>query len=193
MKAQEQLVKLHAENLRLKRDSRDAEQETGSCSASVGGTAIGATNSHDTLAGVGGGSSPSREAPKSGANTVCAEADDIGHSLDSYRREVAILRQSLAARDARETQLVERQRQQHLDHDAAKQAWESQVAGLLCEVQDLESRNRQLENALRTLAGASSGVGSTAASAGGLSRPSSEAATLSGHEDLLANIGDSVT
>jgi len=88
--------------------------------------------------------------PNTGAGPLAAE-EDVGRSLESYRREVAILRNSLKRRDAREAELVEAQRKLRSDHEAAKQGWEEQVAGLVCEVQDLESRNNELEAALQAL------------------------------------------
>lgn len=88
---------------------------------------------------------------------------EVGRSLESYRREVTILRNSLKQRDAREADLAEGQRRLKSEHRVAKEEWDAQVAGLVCEVQDLEQRNRQLEAALRALAGSSSAAASTTA------------------------------
>uniref|UniRef100_A0A7S4QHW5 Uncharacterized protein n=1 Tax=Alexandrium monilatum TaxID=311494 RepID=A0A7S4QHW5_9DINO len=181
VKAQEQLARLQAENLRLRRhDSFPAAQ------AAV----------EKCFAGSEGGSRSSRsvvawgeDAPNTGAGSSLADVEEVGHSLESYRREVSILREALEARDAREAELHERMRRQRAEHEGEKQEWEGQVAGLVCEVQDLEERNHELELALRRAlaAVAPSAMTSTAASGshGGPSGPSSEA-TASGLEDVMA-------
>mmetsp|Transcript_59390 Transcript_59390/g.173747 ORF Transcript_59390/g.173747 Transcript_59390/m.173747 type:complete len:292 (-) Transcript_59390:91-966(-) len=169
VKAQEQLAKLQAEIVRLRRqDLADYAQVAAENCAGAGCEA----------------------ALKTGAGCTAPGVDEVGHSLETYRREVSILREALEARDARESDLSERLRRQRVEHENEKQEWEGQVAGLVCEVQDLEARNRELEAALRRTitAAASSAMASTAASAsaGGPSAPSSEAATASGLEDLPA-------
>lgn len=182
VKAQEQLAKLQVDNLRLRRqDSIDApEAAVGKCGSEIEGGRRGA-----------GDVRPGPEAaPKNGAGCSGSDVDDVGHLLETYRREVAILREALEVRDAREAELNERSRRQRLEHEGSKQEWESQVAGLVCEVQDLEARNRELEVALRRAlaAGSPSALESTtaSASAGGPSGQSSEAAAGSGFDDLAA-------
>lgn len=71
--------------------------------------------------------------------------NDIGRQLDTYKREVALLQRALQEREAFEVQAAEERRQQQLQSEHAKQAWEGELAALLCDMQELEARNRALE------------------------------------------------
>lgn len=76
-----------------------------------------------------------------------AESRPIGGSVDgsaanlleSYRREVELLQARLRERDEREAKMMDKHRQELRDHEAARREWEMQVAGLVCEVQELQS------------------------------------------------------
>lgn len=130
VRAQEQLARLQSDSVRARRQPNAA-----------GYPAEALTPRADS-------GSPSG-APNSGAQDYLVLDGDVGPSLEGYRREVSMLREALRERDAREAAAATQQRRQKAEQEAARQEWEGHVAGLLCEVQDLEARNRELEGALR--------------------------------------------
>jgi len=179
VKAQEQLAKLQSINLELRRRQLEAASPS---------AAPEATPAVITTVEQGAVPSTGSAAPKTGAATPRGLAEESGdlvsHSLESYRREVAILQEALRERDAREAALAERLRQQRGDHEAAKQEWEGQVAGLVCELQELEVRNRELEGVLRSAAlEPSPATTSTAWSARGTTDGSEAASRFLGVEE----------
>jgi len=89
------------------------------------------------------------------------DADAAGSVLEGYRREVALLHEALCERDAQREKLLESQRKQVAEHDVARQEWEAQVARLVCEVQELEATNCELENQLREVVVVSSAKGAS--------------------------------
>jgi hypothetical protein len=101
---------------------------------------------------------------------------------------VELLREALQDRDRREASFNERLRQQQEAHELAQQELQAQLAGLVCEVQDLEARNSDLQDSLRAARYAASpsdlapmGSSTTASARGGtpsgvISGTSSEAA-----------------
>lgn len=156
VKAQEQLAKLQVSSLQLRKqvaDSAAAEgvlldparpvSSPGSKNGSVQGESVDGDTGNQEAAVLG-------EVPNTGAAQV-VERDDVARSLESYRREVAILRDALRARDERDAASAQQQRDKSRGYESAKQEWEAQVAGLVCEVQDLEARNRELEEALQAV------------------------------------------
>lgn len=165
VKAQEQLATLHAENLRLRGEFR-------ACSTFANNTC----NDRPMTA-------QSRSSYDRSGSTVTASAslqdlDAVGGKLEGYRREVELLRDALRERDLREASFIEQQRRQREEHDSATLEWQAQLAGLVCEVQDLEARNEELETSLRASRLAvspsvltSAGISTTAS----VSRASSEA------------------
>lgn len=163
VKAQEQLAKLHAENIRL----RGGRTSGGGSSSSRLGTS-------------------SSELPEEAAQDALGsiDLDNVGRTLESYRREVSLLRAAVREKEEQESRFEQRQRALRAEHEQAQLEWESQVAGLICEVQDLEARNMQLQRTFR-LATEVSGSTSTAASGSGTRPTSSEAANLSSPEDPL--------
>jgi len=194
VKAQEQLVKLQMENLRLRglRQSSSSEaaghadalppaEEPGTAAAALSPAPAGAVATAGT-GGTGAVASPDES------------LDDAGRLLERYRREVEMLRERLRRQSELEADFVEQRRQQKAEHVAAIQEWESQVAGLVCEVQDLEARNLQLEGSLRALAPASAMSSTTASAREAASGASSEAATTHGGlDDAAAPVVDGVT
>lgn len=159
VKAQEQLARLQSEGLCRSRPSTQGavlSSPRGSvdsrCSSPCARGLVDETPVEEGFSG--------SMATNTGAGMGCgplAADEDVGRSLESYRREVAILRNTLKQRDSREAELAEAQRKLRSEHESSKREWEEQVAGLLCEVQDVEARNRQLEDMLRSLA-SSNGV-----------------------------------
>jgi len=186
VKAQEQLARLQAENIRLRGGGTG-----GSASSSSRPTTPQVRNVSQETSAQSIGKRDSRGSPdvftESAHNGDCSvDLDSVGRTLESYRREVTLLRASVREREELEARFEDRQRQLRVEHEQAQQEWESQVTGLICEVQDLEARNRQLERTTRVAIGASgatstaaSGTGgatSTAASGTGTRPTSSEAA-----------------
>lgn len=176
MKAQEQLARLQADGRARQVLVLDAMPEaaaedddaaeacaTPSCSSSPSPQRLGAgagtgaaalavarpATAGGAFAGGGGtcGGYPTAVVGDSGVGAHAAN-EEVGRSLESHRREVAILRNALRLRDCRESDLMECQRRLKTEHTAEKQEWEGQVASLVCEVQDLEARNRRLEAAI---------------------------------------------
>lgn len=115
MKAQEQLAQQQVENLRLRGvvtqpDQASDQPELATENESAESRAVG-----------------------------CPVDGSAANLLESYRREVELLQARLRERDDREAKLMDKHRQQSRDHESARQEWETQVAGLVCEVQDLQS------------------------------------------------------
>jgi len=178
VKVQEQCATLQAEILRLHRSRlRGDVPKTAGGDPQISVDTAEAQLSCETSLCV---SSPSRgRATSMGAGVV----EEVGHSLETYKREVELLREALRSGEAREAALRERQRQVRDEHEAAKMEWEAQVAGLVCEVQDLETQNREMERALNAvgrLRDGSLSTSTTASSGGTTSGPSSDA----GVEDI---------
>lgn len=114
VKAQEQLAQQQVENLRLRgvvMQPEHAAEQAGSV-----------TESESAESGVVGG-----PADRDGATL-----------LEGYRREVELLQARLRERDDREAELMEKHRQVVRDHEASRREWETQVVGLVCEVQELQ-------------------------------------------------------
>lgn len=97
------------------------------------------------------------ERPESPSSSF-PDADAASNVLEGYRREVALLHDAVCERDAQREKLLESQRKQMVEHDVARQEWEAQVARLVCEVQELEATNCELENRLREVVVVSSAV-----------------------------------
>jgi len=171
VKAQEQLVQLQAEVLRLR-------SRWGSSGNDAVDTAIPAPGGNSCLEGIGhcGKDSEDTVIPTPGGNscpegiyqgeasllresldTAMAAAggnsrlEGIGRSLDGYQREVSFLRESLHERDEREAAFAESQRRLRGELESAKQELEAQVATLICDVQELEAQNRKLMESSRGL------------------------------------------
>eukprot|EP00929_Paragymnodinium_shiwhaense_P029072 TRINITY_DN16750_c0_g1_i1.p1 TRINITY_DN16750_c0_g1~~TRINITY_DN16750_c0_g1_i1.p1 ORF type:complete len:315 (-),score=31.70 TRINITY_DN16750_c0_g1_i1:77-1021(-) len=111
------------------------------------------------------GASGAASAASSPAKEI-ADLDGTSRLLEGYRRQVELLQRALRERDTREKELLAQQQKLKSDNTASKQGWEAEVAKLLCEVSELESKNRELESAVRGMSVASRATTSTAASAG---------------------------
>lgn len=151
VKAQEQLAKLQAEGLARARASGAQAWADGAEGAS--GAAPPPANASPPMprgAWVSGAAPPTPRG--AGAAPSPAPGEDVARALEGYRREVALLKEALAEQDRREAELADGQRRLRAEHAAAQRDWEAQLAGLVCEVQDLEARNHQLETAVRRLA-----------------------------------------
>lgn len=220
VKAQEQLLALHAENLRL-RGLRRAEEAGASAPSELRRPPPAPADANvmvptPPVASAPSAPKPQRCRPNSGGKAAVAVAakaevdsrgyparelsggssprpggvgaqdlDSTGRVLEGYRREVQLLRETLREREQGEASFAERQRKQLEEFKSSKQEWEAQVAGLVCEVQDLEARNRELECSLRaaerTLAAATvaSMANSSTTASGRDGTPSDSAATSS--------------
>lgn len=65
--------------------------------------------------------------------------NDGANLLESYRREVEVLQARLRERDEREAIILQNHRRELRDHESSRQEWETQVAGLVCEVQEWQA------------------------------------------------------
>lgn len=156
VKAQEQLAALHGENLRLRSQLRNpstgAEQAKQGEEELEGGMPATASTPRrirpDTPKGL---RSPDQDALSTGSAAASSPAglDAAGRDLEGYRREVELLRDALKERDKREATFAEQLRKQQEEQEVARQEWQIQLAGLVCEVQDLEARNQALRSSLQ--------------------------------------------
>lgn len=157
VKAQEQLAAMHAENVRLRSQVRTGGS-TSSPSTAFPMREVEEAAAVPAVASTPGRCRPdsarSRGTPESAMSEGFAsggsplELDVAGRALEGYRREVDLLRESLRERDRREASFTDLQRKQREEHESAKQEWQAQLAGLVCEVQDLEMRNDELQASL---------------------------------------------
>lgn len=183
VKAQEQLAALHAENLRLRSQLRTPLSPTASHEDESSGPAAASTTRRIRPERTPDHASPEPDSQCSVAAGSPLELDDAARTLEGYRREVELLREALKERARREASFEDLQRKQREEHEATKQEWQVQLAGLVCEVQDLEGRNQALRISLQDarLATPSSVQSSTTASArGGVSEAISLASSQAG-------------
>jgi len=162
VKAQEQLHGLHAENLRLRSQLRSASSSTLAGKDEQITAAVPPTPCRIRPVSARSFDSPETAQDACGVEGSITgppsplELDAAGRTLEVYRREVELLRESLRERDRREASFDERQREQRKEYEAAKQEWQAQLAGLVCEVQDLEARNSELQTSLHATRNATS-------------------------------------
>eukprot|EP00927_Polykrikos_kofoidii_P078234 TRINITY_DN75085_c0_g1_i1.p1 TRINITY_DN75085_c0_g1~~TRINITY_DN75085_c0_g1_i1.p1 ORF type:complete len:309 (-),score=39.08 TRINITY_DN75085_c0_g1_i1:84-1010(-) len=153
VKTQEQLARVQGEYLAMRRRHSEGGESTGDasqrCDSTIPpllwkGSEAGAEDPALEVPGERRGDVTPVDTPR----TISCPGDDVTRILEGYRREVGLLRMALLDRDARESSMAEEQRREREQHLAAKRDWEAQVAVLLCDVHDLETRNRDLENNL---------------------------------------------
>lgn len=173
VKAQEQIVRLRSESSRLRAQYEPIAGEPGLSPNAIDGDGAGGVDSScggtgsSAVGGCTGGypiatqsprATPQEAAARAAANAQIdlADADVSSKLLEGYRRQVELLQRSLRERDAREAGLQERQCRQKREHDIEKRKWEAQIATLMCDAQDLETRNCDLEKNLRAIQAADS-------------------------------------